>query len=201
MADLLRDVDGLPLAGEPGQNLDQPPQKTVPRHKQEVEKHHGREQSARKASRVGEDARQDRSAVERPGRASLRPGRAKIVGRRQKCLERIDRGFEKAQPLHDAGNALGQFGDPRLGGPGDRGANSDDRREHDKNEHNRSQHSGHTQSFEGAQGGLHQEIEHDREDHRQDDFARDIGGCQRCKNKYSAEKECLRIGRQRHIRQ
>ena len=154
-----------------------------------------------KASRVGEDARQDRSAVERPGRASLWARSAKIVGRRQECLERIDRGVEKAQPLHDAGNALGQLRDPRLGGPGDRGANSDDRRDHDENEENRSQHPGDTQSFERTQGGLQQKIEHDREDHRQDDFARDIDRRQHRKNEQAAEKEGLRVGRQRHIRQ
>ncbi len=69
--DLLRDVDRLPLASKPGQNLDEPSQETVPRHKQEVEKHHGRKQAAGEASRPGKDARENRSAVQRPSRASL----------------------------------------------------------------------------------------------------------------------------------
>ena len=57
MFDLLGDIDRLPLAREPGQDLDQPPQEAVPRYKQEIEKHHGREQPAGKASRAGEHAR------------------------------------------------------------------------------------------------------------------------------------------------
>ena len=44
--DLLRDVDRLPLAGEPRQDLDQPPQKTVARNEEEVEKQDGGEQAA-----------------------------------------------------------------------------------------------------------------------------------------------------------
>ena len=131
----------------------------------------------------------------------MRARGAEIIGRRQKCLKRFDRGVEKAQAFLDAGNALRQLGYPCFGGPGDRGANSDDRREHDRNEQNRSQYPGYPQPFECAQGGLHQKIKHDREDHRQDNVSGDIGRRQRCKNKYSAEKECLRVGRQRHIRQ
>src|SRR5271165_3870589 len=72
-------------------------------------------QAAGEASRPGKDARENRSAVQRPSRASLRARGAEIIGRRQKFLKRIDRGVEKAQPLQNAGNALRQLGDPRLG--------------------------------------------------------------------------------------
>jgi hypothetical protein len=54
---------------------------------------------------------------------------------------------------------------------------------------------------ERKQSRLHQKIEHDREDHWQDDVSGDIGGRQNRKKENAAEKECLRIGRQRHIRQ
>src|SRR5271165_4480993 len=117
--DLLRDIDRLPLAGEPGQDLDQPPQETVPRNKEEVEKHHGGEQPAGEASRASKDARQNRSAVQRPGRALPRACGAEIIGRRQKCSKCTDRGIEKAQPLLNARNALRQLGYPRLGGAGE----------------------------------------------------------------------------------
>jgi len=59
----------------------------------------------------------------------------------------------------------------------------------------------HTQLFERAQGGLHQKIEHDREDHRHNDVSGHIGHRQNRKKEQAAEKEGLRIGRQRHIRQ
>ena len=198
---MLRDVDRLPLAGKPGQDFDQPPQETVPRNEQEVEKHHGGEQPAGEASRPGKDARQNRSAIQRPGRASLRARGAEIIGRRQKCSKCIDRGIEKAQPLLNARNAFWQLGYPRFGGPRDGGAKSDNRRDHDKNEQNRSQRLGHTQSFKRAQRRLHQKIEHDREDHWQDDVSGDIGRRQNRKKENAAKIEGLRVGRQRHIRQ
>ena len=50
-SDLLRDVDRLPLAGEPGQDLDKPPQETVTRNEEEVEKDDGGEQPGGEASR------------------------------------------------------------------------------------------------------------------------------------------------------
>ena len=136
-----------------------------------------------------------------PAELLLRARGAEIIGCRQKCSKRIDRRIEKAQPLLNAGNAFGQLGYPRFGGPGDGGAKSDNRREHDKNEQNRSQRLGHTQPFERAQGRLHQKIEHDREDHRQDDVSGHIGRRQNRKKEHAAKKEGLRIGRQRHIRQ
>ena len=198
---MLRDVDRLPLAGEPGQDLDQPPQETVARNEEEVEKQDGGEQAAGEAPRPGKDARDDRSAVQRPGRASLRARGAEIIGGRQKCPKRIDRRIEKSQPLQDAGNALRQLGYPRFGGPGDGGAKSDDRRDHDKYEHKSPERPWRPQSLECAQGRLHQEIEHDGEDHRQDDVTGHIRRRQHQKDKNPAEKEGLRIGGQRHIRQ
>src|SRR5271170_7869324 len=70
-SDLLRDVDRLPLAGEPGQDLDKSPQEAVTRNEEEVEKDDGSEQPAGEASRPGEDARYNRSTVEWSRRASL----------------------------------------------------------------------------------------------------------------------------------
>src|SRR5271166_6892217 len=89
---------------------------------------------------------------------------AEIVDRLQKCLECIDRSVEKAQPLLKARNAFRQLGYPGFSRPGDRCAKSYDRREQEKNQQHRPQRFGHTQSFKRAQGWLHQEIEHDRED-------------------------------------
>jgi hypothetical protein len=51
-------------------------------------------------------ARQNRSTIQRPGRASLRTDDPEIIGRLQKCLERIDRSIEKAQPLLKARKAF-----------------------------------------------------------------------------------------------
>ena len=135
-----------------------------------------------------------------PGQAAANRG-AETIGCREKGSKRLDRRIEKAQPLLNARNALGQLGYPRFGRPGNSGANSDDRRRHDKNEQNRSKNLGHTQPFQRAQGRLHQKIEHDREDHRQNDVSGHIDRRQNRQKEQAAEKEGLRIGRQRHIRQ
>jgi hypothetical protein len=68
------------------------------------------------------------------GRASLRARVAETIGGREKCPKRIERRIEKSRPLQDTRNALRQLSCPRFGGPGDSGAESDNRRDHDKDE-------------------------------------------------------------------
>jgi hypothetical protein len=53
---LLRDVDRLPLAGEPGQDLNKSPQEAVTRNEEEAEKDDGGEQPRGEALRPGKDA-------------------------------------------------------------------------------------------------------------------------------------------------
>ena len=155
-ADLLRDVDRLPLAGEPGQDLDEPPQETVPRHKQEVEKHHRREQAAGEAWRAGKE--RSTESLRRPkARASFAAGpQRRNCWRPPETFEAYGAGRQENSAAPRCGNALGQLGYPRLGGSGNGRAKSDNRRDHDKNEHNGSQRRRHTQSLKRAQRRLHQ---------------------------------------------
>src|ERR1700722_8637915 len=136
-----------------------------------------------------------------PGELRCEPAAPKLLADARNVRSVLIGGSRNLSRSRMRGMPSGSLAIQASAGPENGGAKSDNRRDHDKYEQKAPQRPGYAQSFECAQGRLHQKIEHDPEGHRQNNLTGHIGRSQHRKNKNTTEKECLCIGRQRHIRQ